>query len=186
MLARSLFGLIVGLVCFACAIPAEANWFTEFCGGVIRDTKRRNCWPEPFVGPDRQSVRAPFAIMVAKGWERQNMLADHHFVDPSSGELSESGKLKVRWILQEAPRQHRIVYVHQSEHAAVTTARIDAVQQYITSINTQDELPPVVETNMPAGGWPASRVDMIGRKYEASIPAPRLPELQAGQGGGSN
>ena len=77
---------------------------------VARDTKRRNCWPEPWLGPDRAVTRAPFCIMVANGWRRQNMLGEFHF-EPGSGQLTEAGRLKVQWILTACPEQHRLVYV---------------------------------------------------------------------------
>ena len=68
------------------------------------------------------------ALMVSNGWRKQNMLADHHFAD-ESGVLTEAGRMKVRWILTEAPRHHRTIYVHRDEDAEVTAARIDYVQQ---------------------------------------------------------
>ena len=94
--------LIVFAVVTLTTIPLSADWLCDFCNSVARDTKRRNCWPAPFNCPDRQTVRAPFAIMVNNGWRRQNMLGDFHF-EATTGQLTEAGKLKIRWIVIRGP-----------------------------------------------------------------------------------
>jgi hypothetical protein len=177
------------LPALACAVPARASWIDcmiqggkDFCHGVARDIKRRNCWPQPFVCPDRQAIRSPLNIMVSNGWRRQNMLGDHHFEE--DGKLTDAGRIKIRWILTEAPQHHRTIYVRRATTAEVTAARIDSVQQLAALIVPEGELPAVLETSIPAQGWPAARVDAIGRKFEATIPDPRLPDA-SGTGGES-
>ena len=165
----------IALVGLVCATPARADFLEDFVHNVIRDTKRNNCWPNPFVYPDRQAARVPFVLMVNNGWRRQNMLGDYHF-EQSSGELSESGRLKIRWILTEAPRHHRTIYVHRARSPEETVARMDAVQQHaFTLLGPQGEPPTVVESTVSPAGWPAERVDSIGRKFQTSAPDPRLP-----------
>ena len=187
MMASSLRIAGLTLATLACVAPARAGWFSSMVQGsknfyrsVVRDTKHRNCWPTPFVQPDRHSARAPFALMVSNGWRRQNLLGDHHFVD-QTGELTESGRIKVRWILTEAPRHHRTIYVHRATEPGMTIARIDNVQQLAAQLVPQGTLPMVLETSIPVQGWPAARADMIGRKFDASIPDPRLPEAAGGE-----
>ena len=113
MITRSIRIAVLVAAGLACVAPARADWIfcivdgtKKFCHSVARDTKRRNCWPEPFTRPDRYAVRAPFALMVSNGWRRQNLLGEHHFVD-QGGKLTEAGRLKIRWILTEAPQHHR-------------------------------------------------------------------------------
>ena len=120
MITRSIRVAILAIAGLACVAPAHAGWIAcilegtkEFCSSVARDTKRRNCWPKPWVCPDRQAVQAPFAVMVANGWRLQNMLGDHHFA-AVTGELTEAAHLKIRWILTEAPQQQRTIYVHRA------------------------------------------------------------------------
>ena len=186
-MASSLRIAAIALAALACAAPARAGWFSSMVQGaknfgssVARDTKRRSCWPEPFVKPDRYDARAPFAQMVSNGWRRQNLLAPHHFVDRES-ELTEAGRMKVRWILTEAPRQHRTIYVHKATDPELTAARIDNVQQLAAEVLPRGTLPLVVETSIPIYGWPAARADMIGRKFEGSTPDPRLPAATSGK-----
>jgi hypothetical protein len=182
---RVLVGLVV-LAGLAWSIPAEAqqccSWIQTFCHNVARDWKRNNCWPEAFVPADRLSVRAPFVVMVNNGWRRQNLLADHHFAEETA-DLNEAGKLKVHWIMTQAPKQHRTIYVHQSRKPEETAARIASVQEYAVEFAEQGQFPNVLATHLDPAGLPAARVDMIDRRWLESSPDPRLPE---GDGGGDS
>ena len=181
MTIRSLCIVVLTLAAATHAVEAQAQFFKDIFHSIALDTRRNNCWPNPFVCPDRQAVRTPIALMVAKGWERQNMLGDHHF-EPSGGQLTEAGRLKVRWIVEEVPRHHRAVFVRRAETPEETAARIDVVQEESIRLARGGDLPPVLETTLGPGGWPASRVDAIGRKFESSTPDPRLPESDTGSG----
>jgi hypothetical protein len=182
MLAYSVRPIIFAVIVFT-AIPLPADWLCDFGNSVVRDTKRRNCWPEPFNCPDRQAVRAPFAIMVNNGWRRQNMLGEFHF-EPTTGQLTEAGKLKIRWIVYEAPEQHRSIYVHIAKTTEETAARMEAVNLLVSTLVPQGEMPQIMQTAIADDGAPADRVDMIGRKYQSSTPVPRLPSPN-GQSGSS-
>ena len=184
MTVRLVFITIILFVNLAGTTLAETSWIAECLHLIVRDTKRRNCWPKPFDAPERYAVRAPFAVMVSNGWRRQNMLSDHHF-GVENGDLTDAGRLKIRWILVEAPQQHRVIYVHTGDTGAVTAARIDKVRQAVIQIMPDGPLPPVFETSIPDRGWSASRVDQVGRKFEASIPDPRLPSAST-DGGAAN
>ena len=179
------------LIAFGSATQVSADWFFGIFDSIAKDTKRRQCWPDPFAAPDRAAARMPFATMVANGWRRQNMLGEFHF-EPSTGQLTEAGRLKVRWILTTGPEQHRLIYVHTADTDQETSARLAAVQQLATQI-APNNLPPVLPTSISEEGWPASEVDAIGRKYMSTQPAPRLPAASSpggssvgGGGGGSN
>ncbi len=158
------------------ALPLSADWLCCFLNSVARDTKRRNCWPAPFVCMDRQAVRAPFAIEVENGWRRQNMLGDFYF-EPNNGQLTEAGKLKIRWIVFEAPGQHREIYVHIGQNSEETQARLTAVTAEAASLAPQGQVPPVMQTTISDSGYPADRLDLIERKYQSSMPNPRLPAM---------
>jgi hypothetical protein len=171
----------MALVVLGSATQVSAELVCDAVNSVVRDIKRRQCWPEPFTAPDRATVRAPFAIQVANGWRRQNMLGEFHF-EPATGELTEAGRLKVRWILTVCPQQHRLIYVHTAEREDETSARIHAVQQLAAQISPRS-LPPIMPTSISDDGWPADQVDLIGRKFQATTPAPRLPATSDGSGG---
>jgi hypothetical protein len=171
MTVRTLRLLGCVLIAFGSAGAVLAG---DFVGSVVRDVKRRQCWPEPFVTYDAATARTPFAAMVSNGWRRQNMLGDNYF-DLSTGELNEAGSLKLRWILLESPPQHRSVYVHVAGTEGETASRIAAVQQEMNKIAPQAAIVPVLPTTIPDDGWPADRVELITRAYLKNMPAPQLP-----------
>ncbi|MDZ4784321.1 MAG: hypothetical protein SGJ19_29085 [Planctomycetia bacterium] len=163
----------------AIAGTAEANWFTTFWKNVHRDYRRNNCWPEPFVYDDREAVKAPFGVMIAKGWRSQNTLMDHHF-SMETGALNESGRLKMKTIMWHTPAAHRAVYVVRGANQDVTSSRLDAVQEMVVAMNTQGDLPPVLEVDYGPTAWPADYVDAVGKRYQNSMKDPRLPEADDG------
>jgi hypothetical protein len=177
---------IVGffLVSLGCASQVSADLISSFFNSIAKDVKRRQCWPAPFAAADRVAVRAPFALMVNNGWRRQNMLGEFHF-EQGTGQLTEAGRLRVRWILTAGPEQHRLIYVHTADNDSETSARMAAVQQLASQISPY-RLPPVQATSIPDEGWPASQVDAIDRKYMSTQPTPRLPAAVVGGGAVAN
>lgn len=169
------------LVALGCSTQVSAEILCAAASSIARDIKRRQCWPEPFIHADRAATRSPFALQVANGWRRQNMLGDFHF-EPSTGQLTEAGRLRVRWILTVCPSQHRLIYVHAAENAEETAARMAAVHQAMAQI-TPNSTVPVMSTVLPDDGWPADQVDIIERKFRATMPAPRLPSGDTGGAG---
>lgn len=176
---RALVLVAIGVAVTATQVRAEGLSMIASYG--VREFKRRNCWPKPFNYPDRYAVRTPFNAMVNNGWERQNMLGDHHFAK-GTGKLTEAGKLKIRWILTAAPQHHRDIYVRRAETADETAARVESVRLAAAEIAPASGPPPILETDIPDYGWPAWRVDAIGRAFESSMPEPKLPEVQSSEG----
>jgi len=179
MSARFFARAMTALISLALANSALAGGIGAFWHDSCLTVKRETCWPKPFVCPDRQAVRAPFAIMVANGWQRQNLLGDHYF-EPGTGELTVAGQEKIRWIVESAPQPHRTIYVHRGADAKDSAARVEAAQQYVARIVGEGELPAVVPTSIPEPGWPADRVEFITRKFQSTAPTPRLPKADAG------
>lgn len=153
--------------------PARADWH-EFWHRFKLDRRRMNCWPEPFIGIDRNLTRTPIERMVVKGWMRQNTLGDHHF-QPESHVLNEAGQLKIRWILTTAPMQHRQILVQRAVRPEDSEARLDSVQKHLAKTLPDQALPPVIPTDQGPPGWPADYVDAIGRSSMQNLPAPILP-----------
>lgn len=180
MSVRYVLAVLMVVAGLANAAPAEAQALKRFMHRVCVDFQRNNCWPEPFVRPDRYAVRAPFALMVTNGWRRQNMLAEYHF-EEGTAELNESGRLKIRWILTEAPPHHRTVYVHGTKTDEKTEARIETVRQFAVNVVEKGQTPKVLPTSINAQGWPAGRIDQIDREWNKSTPAPRLREASSSE-----
>ncbi|MCE9547161.1 MAG: hypothetical protein K8T25_16935 [Planctomycetia bacterium] len=150
-------------------------------GGFFRDVNtgyhRNKYWPEPFIYADRERVGAPMVIMIRKGWEEENLIGDHHF-KTGTNELTESGQLKIRWIMTQAEQGYRTVYVERSNTPQQTSERLAATRRYAQQIAIGDEKADVRESDMVGHGWPAEYLDDINVKFRQSTPDPRLPAQQ--------
>jgi len=181
MVRRYLVRLSIAIVALGYALPLSAGEIGDFLSSFPRDFKRRNAWPEPFVFADRASIHQAITIQVSAGWERQNLLSEFHFL-PGGKELTEDGRLRVLWIVNEVPEMHRQVYVHRANTPQETAARMQAVQRFIA----QSAYPvsvPVFESTRTDDGWPADRIDSLSRKADRAAPEPRL---MGGAGGSAS
>jgi len=179
MSRKSCLLIVSGLM--LAATPVHADWLDWFRDGFHKNHQ----WPKPFVYQDREAAIAPFEVMIHNGWKQQTMICDYHF-QPDSARLTPSGESKLRWILRQAPEEHRTIYVQETASRKLTVARIDAVQQLAARQLPAGQLPAVVTTNTPADGTPAEEVDAVMRGYSKSAPAPRLPASAASASGGGS
>ncbi|NLS94943.1 MAG: hypothetical protein GXX96_22535 [Planctomycetaceae bacterium] len=183
-MARRLAVIVFMLTLFA-AVPraqAQFTWFHVACDSVVTDFKRNNCWPEPFLGPDRLAVRAPFNVMVQNGWQLQNTVSDHYF-DETTGKLTAAGENKVYWILTQAPKQHRTIYVQMSRNPEVTVQRLQTVQAVAQNYALPGTVAQVEATVTEPPGWTAERVGLVNQAFEASAPPPRLSSTSSSGSG---
>jgi len=144
-----------------------------------RDYDRNNCWPQPFVHVDRAAALQPWAMMEAKGWQRQNLLGAHHFV-PNSAELSPAGKLKVEWILTQAPANRRVIFIERSAGGPLTAGRIETLHRVANDLSLPGQPVAIFESRMMTEGWPAEAVDRTNVRFLESRPTPALPAATAG------
>lgn len=158
--------------------PAQAgppDAWGNFWHGVKRDFHRNNCWPDPFVYPDRAALHNTFSLQVQNGWKLQNLMGDHHF-DTDTQQLTSAGKEKVRWIMTQAPEQFRTVFVQRSANPEQTATRVDSVQQYAAKMTPKGDLPAVEESNLAPRGWPADEINDVFVKYRSGAKPPVLPD----------
>jgi hypothetical protein len=164
--------ILVAIAAVSVPQGAEAQYFRK----VFR---RNNCWPQPFIIPDRVAVRTPFAIQTEKGWCVQNTLHDEHF-DAETGMLNEAGQLKVRDILYENPVDHRTLYVLRAGKPDLTAARHQSVAQYASTLTENGEVPQIAETRVRPRTTSADYINTVGNRYADSMPDPRLGPVTGG------
>ncbi len=181
MLRLGLVTLVLSVVCGTAGV-AHAQQKGSCWEGFKRDWHRNAMWPEPFLQPDRNATMAPFAIQIANGWRRQNLLSDYHF-NEGTQQLNLAGETKLRHILTQMPPSRRTVFVQQGLAADVTQARMLAVDRASAHILTNGNVAQIVESNLPNEGWSAEDVDAVTRKFNASRPDPRLPAGGISSGG---
>jgi len=178
-------------VCLVLAVagslsPARAgDKWDEFWYGVHVGWHRNNEWPEPFSTADRNYAVAPFAVMIAGGWQRQNLIGENYF-DENSTRLNSAGVERVRFILRQTPVEHRVFYVQSDLDDNITRMRIDAVQETIVALQPKGPMPEVIVSNMVPEGRSAEMVAAEFKNFVSSTPATRLSHASGGSGNGSS
>ena len=183
MVCRLAIRLLIVAAVLEFVAPLFAGELGEFLSCVARDTKRRNCWPEPFVYPDRQLARQALAVQVNAGWERQNLLSEFHFT-PDGRQLTEAGRMRAQWIMNEASEPHRIIYVHRANSPQETARRMQIVQRFVAQSPYGANVP-VLESTRSDDGWPADRINALSIKAAGSALPPTLLGGSGSGGGGS-
>jgi len=129
-------------------------------------------WPHPYTCQDRDYVRSISAAQTSNGWVTMTTLYDYHFDD--SQKLNDSGRMQLRWILENAPTQHRYAFVQAGIDNATSQTRLEAVKSEATQLVGADQVPPVLVRVTSPLGRPAEEVDSIRRKERESILKPRI------------
>lgn len=131
-------------------------------------------WPRQYVGPSRRGICQSIEVMTNNGWRRQNLLGPYHF-EADGVQLNEAGRLKAEWILTQAPPAQRTIYVQHVTSQQRTAGRVEAVQQFVASLNGMGTAGDVQETYVRDDGYPASMVDAVFTGFKANQPVPMLP-----------
>jgi len=136
-------------------------------------------WPWPYFCDDRRYVRSLSDTQIGVGWMTETTLYSYHFAEETNL-LTDAGRLHLRWVIENAPPQHRAVYVQAAESADASQARLAAVQKSAAEFAASGSVPPITLRVTSPLGRPALEVDAIRRAEIGSIPEPRIPiEAQA-------
>jgi len=165
---------VLAVVVLGISSTASAVW-VDSAVDYVRTGHRRNIdWPWPYFCSDRVAVRQPFEMMICNGWRRQNLLGSHHF-DPETNTLNTAGELQVQWIMTQAPREHRQIFIAQSIDPRVTASRIASAQRFAQHVSIDGESPQVFDSHLLSEGRPASVVDFTNVRFLENMPIPVLP-----------
>ena len=165
----------------ACGQPGYGPTLTDSCEEVYF---QNSIWPRQYIAPARRGICQSMELMVHNGWRRQNLLGKYHF-DPNGDQLTEAGKLKVDWILTQAPPQRRSIFVERAATADQTAQRVQAVQDLAASTSGASTPADVQETHLHDEGHPALAVDAVFTGFTASQRTPSLPTAAGASGGSS-
>ncbi len=181
----TILAALAGMMVATVAPRATAQGLKAFFHRVGADTCRNNSWPDCFVPQDRFAAKGPLELMIRKGWTAQNLISEQHF-DQETGKLNQAGKLKIEWILTEAPSTRRTIYVRRTYKAEETQRRVEAVRNWAKEFIGSEEDVAIEVVQISPPGWPAEMVDSLERKYMETMPAPRLPKLENSGSGAIN
>ncbi len=143
------------------------------------DFHRNRLWPHPFRVQDTAAVISYFEIQRDNGWRLHNTLGAGMF-DPNTNQLTDAGRMHLRWIVLRAPEDRRVVFVLKGRDDSATAKRVEAAQLAISEMIPVGPLPPIYLTDQDAPGSSGAYQTAINRAMTASVPAPRLPVTDSG------
>jgi len=154
-------------------------------GACEAGCRTNQMWPSQYIPAARRSVLSAYEVMINNGWRRQNLLGAYHF-NPGSNELTEAGKLKVKWILSQAPQHRRSIFVERGPDQSKTAARVASINNWASAMSPSVGIVDVNDTHIVAEGHPAGTVDHIFVGFQTNQPAPVLPATGLSSSGSSN
>lgn len=178
MTSRFSVCLLLVVVFAGTNLPEAQGGWNEFVHRSLLDWHRNNAWPQPFVQADRLASCAPFVTMMQNGLCGEFTLGDYHF-NPNTQGLTEAGQLKVLDIIRRQPNGSGRVFVVRGDDEQTSAIRLDSVQQSLARYIPKDSLPEVRFTKYAPRGVPASYIDAIQRKADATTQDPRLPAFSS-------
>jgi hypothetical protein len=175
--------VLLGLTAWISSSSVQAGGWDDFWCGCKADYQFNSQWPKPFIDYDRQAAVAPYHVMIANGWQRQNLIGNNFF-DDDTKQLTSAGIHQIHSILLESPAEHRVIFVSRDLSSERTKDRIDQIQQALAVMLPGESLPAVVVSNMQAEGRSAQMVDKEQTLYSSSAPQPRISGSRGAGGGG--
>lgn len=179
-MSRPWFAWLIVPVVLAPALVRAENWFAWRTWSS--HTAQNIHWPEQYLPADRIAARAPFAAMIANGWRSQNTVSTYHF-NEETGELNDTGRLKVRAVMFETPAEWRTIYVLRADRADLTAARLKAVQELAAELAQNEPAPPILVTNIEPRGMRGDVANRVSQQFIENAPIPVLPEANRDDGG---
>ncbi len=185
---RKLLSAVMLTVCSISSGAVVAQEYCDandkFCGRIKYDYYRNKMWPTPFRAADTRSVMSFFNTQANIGWRLHNTVGEAMY-QVQTGQLTDSGKAHVKWIVTRAPQERRIVFVKKGVNQKQTAARVEATQVAISEYVPTGQLPQIYLTDRESPGSSGAYHAAINRAMNASVPNPRLEVSDAASAGGT-
>lgn len=130
-------------------------------------------WPHPYNCWDQESVYTHIQAHVDNGWILQTTLYEYHFSEENE-ELNHAGLTHLRWILENAPAQHRVCWVQTGPNRQISDLRMNAVQLAAAEMVGPENVPPIMLRVDSPTGRPAQHIDTQYRSFLSTMPEPRI------------
>jgi hypothetical protein len=129
-------------------------------------------WPFPYNCQDRAYIHEISQRQVLNGWTTETTLLDYHFNDKN--ELNNAGRMQLKWILQNAPPEHRAAWVQTADTSDISQQRLANVQLAATEMVGPENVPSIALRVATPLGRPAQEIDAIRKAEIGSVPQPRI------------
>ncbi|WP_459558123.1 hypothetical protein [Lacunimicrobium album] len=140
-------------------------------------------WPYPYNIQDRAVTHDALDMQVTAGWKAASTLFDYHF-NADTQELNSAGREQLKWIIGNAPAQHRQAFVASSYDKGINDARLSTVTNEL-SVMGAAEIPVMLRVAGPIGRS-ALEVDTYQKSYRENMPAPHIQYTSPSASGGSD
>jgi len=107
------------------------------------------------------------AAQANNGWVTMTTLYEYHFDETQ--QLNESGRMQLRWILENAPVGYRYAFVQAGNDSISSELRLAAVKANASQLVGPDQVPPVLVRVISPLDRPTEEVDDIRRFERKSI-----------------
>lgn len=172
----AILALGIASLAFGSAIGQEHGGHIASCK---TDYLRNKLWPTPFRSQDAIAVQTMLDIQRSNGWRLYNTLGTPMF-DPNKNCLTDAGKAHIRWVLNNAPASRRVIFVLRGSSEQQTAQRVEATQLAISELIPTGTLPQIYLTDVEPVSSSGVYQTAIHRAMVESMPAPKLPEQNAG------
>jgi hypothetical protein len=114
-----------------------------------------HCWPEQYVLESRRRVYKPFGDQMKLGDEFERTLWPHYFstAEDQTGELTEGGRSRLRYLARKKPYVVRELFLQTSFDPSVDEKRIQAITAFLDKHVAPDG------SGAVEGGWTVRPVD---------------------------
>lgn len=175
------------LLCFSNATYAQnpfkkvGQWWGEVKYQFKLDSQRNNATPQPFSAQDQMSVQQTFAPMYARGAVINRIMDSVHF-DPTTHELNNAGRHRLRQILSQ--QKSLDIYVASTMNPKVDKARQAQLKDLLAQYSFPGHRPGVSNVFYTPHHYTGSEEATLRETYFSVQKSPTL-ESVAGQVSGS-
>lgn len=148
--------------------------FDTFKADYRINRARSSAWPQPFSCWDREHYHAIFNQQFATGNQVAHTLTAEYF-DPETNKLNRAGEMKVAWIMQNAPRNDKQIYVHQDGTAPTAERRMASIRAFTGRYYAHLGNATVATSQIRPNQIPAYFQREYLRAYTEEQPAPIIP-----------
>ncbi len=141
---------------------------------------RNEAWPQPFSCQDREIYYQIFNQQMAHGLQVAHTLTSDYF-DAETNELNNAGQTRVAWIMQNAPANHKQIYIYEDQTGPTMQQRMQNVRDLVDRWYGHMGSAQIAATQLRPNQIPASYQETYLEAYNTNQQAPVIP-VQVGQG----
>lgn len=169
-------GMIGDQPCFGTGLFAfgngelQAKW-TDFQHRFQLVTDRNQAWPQPFICQDRAAYLDIWQVQYQHGLVAAHTLTSDCF--NQYNELNQAGQSRVAWIMQNAPKNDKVIYVYDEND--MTDARMASIRDTVNKWYGQMGTATIAKTTQKPNEISSVYQQTTNQLYLQGQPQPVIP-----------